>query len=288
MAGENWQVLWKVPASGEWRLPLEPRFPDGCADVGERTSWDVDAALTSRWTLHCAGGLAGGRMEILGLPATMTDVLVRVAPADGAITTVRLTPGAPAIVLAADGSSWQTRRDLSAARRRAHPAGRRPSAVRPRAAAAGARLGSPDRHDHRLHRRPQHHARPRHLRPGDHPPRSGRGADRAQHRFRRGRDRACAPGRSRHHRPGPGWSRSASACSTAWASPGRCARSDCLPATSRWRCSCSMSGSSWVNSCSSPWCFAVWWPLRELVPPAALGAPGARLRDRRPRRLLVP
>ena len=73
--------------------------------VGERTSWDVDAALTSRWTLHCTGGLAGGRLEILGLPATMTDVLVRMAPADGAVAALRLTPGEPAIVLAADGSS---------------------------------------------------------------------------------------------------------------------------------------------------------------------------------------
>ena len=87
---------------GEWRLSLEPRFPDECAAVGERASWDVDAALTSRWTLHCSGGLAGGRLEILGLPATMTDVLVRVAPADGAVVTLRLTPGEPAVVLAAE------------------------------------------------------------------------------------------------------------------------------------------------------------------------------------------
>ena len=54
-----------------------------------------------------AGGLAGGRLEILGLPATMTDVLVRIAPADGAVATLRLTPGEPAVVLGADGSSWQ-------------------------------------------------------------------------------------------------------------------------------------------------------------------------------------
>ena len=78
-----------------------------CNAVGERTSWDVDAAQTSRWALHCSGGLAGGRLEILGLPATMTDVLVRIAPADGAVATLRLTPGEPAVVLGADGSSWQ-------------------------------------------------------------------------------------------------------------------------------------------------------------------------------------
>jgi hypothetical protein len=105
--GSTWQVLWKVPTRGEWRLSLEPRFPDGCNAVGERTSWDVDAAQTSRWALHCSGGLAGGRLEILGLPATMTDVLVRIAPAGGAVANLRLTPGEPAGVLGADGSSWQ-------------------------------------------------------------------------------------------------------------------------------------------------------------------------------------
>ena len=101
-AGGTWQVLWKVPTRGEWRLSLEPRFPDGCAAVGERTSWDVDAALTSRWALRCSGGLAGGRLEILGLPATMTDVLVRLARADGVVETLRLTPGEPAVVLGAE------------------------------------------------------------------------------------------------------------------------------------------------------------------------------------------
>ena len=106
-AGGTWQVLWKVPTRGEWRLSLEPRFPDGCAAVGERTSWDVDAALTSRWALRCPGGLAGGRLEILGLPATMTDVLVRLARANGIVETLRLTPGEPAVVLGAEGSSWK-------------------------------------------------------------------------------------------------------------------------------------------------------------------------------------
>ena len=105
-AGDTWQVLWKVPTRGEWRLSLEPRFPDGCAAVGERASRDVDAALTSRWALRCAGGLAG-RLEILGLPATMTDVLVRLARADGVVETLRLTPGEPAAVLGAERSSWE-------------------------------------------------------------------------------------------------------------------------------------------------------------------------------------
>src|SRR6476659_4368176 len=38
-AEESWSVLWKVPAQGDMRLALHPRFPAGCALASEPVSF---------------------------------------------------------------------------------------------------------------------------------------------------------------------------------------------------------------------------------------------------------
>ena len=47
---------------------------------------------------------------VKGLSATMTDVLVRLARADGSVQVVRLTPSTPAFVVAATPGSWEVAR----------------------------------------------------------------------------------------------------------------------------------------------------------------------------------
>ena len=58
-------------------------------------------ASTERWTVKRPGGLTGSEINIAGLAATMTDVLVRVENLDGTTQVTRLTPSSPSFVVAA-------------------------------------------------------------------------------------------------------------------------------------------------------------------------------------------
>jgi len=109
-AGETWSVLWKVPAQGEMRLSIHPRFPEGCAIASEPIAFHVNAAYVERTSIGCKGGLAGRSIAIEGLAATMTDVLVRSVRADGSVQVVRLTPSMPQFAFEATPGSLQVAR----------------------------------------------------------------------------------------------------------------------------------------------------------------------------------
>jgi hydrogenase/urease accessory protein HupE len=87
----RYEIMWKVPALGDYRLRIYVMMPDSCTGRPSQGSFFGESFL-ERWRVHCAGGLIGKRIEIDGLSATRTDVLVRVAHLDGTTQTVRLTP----------------------------------------------------------------------------------------------------------------------------------------------------------------------------------------------------
>jgi hydrogenase/urease accessory protein HupE len=90
-APESYDVSWKVPAVGEFRLAISVRLPASCH--GRPTSGSfTGSAFVERWTATCPGGLVGQSIEIDGLMATRTDVLVRMERVDGTTQTERLTP----------------------------------------------------------------------------------------------------------------------------------------------------------------------------------------------------
>jgi hydrogenase/urease accessory protein HupE len=101
-------VLWKVPAVGEMRLSIHPRFPENCRPVGEVTSYRGSDSYTERLSIACPGGLNGRTIAIDGLGATMTDALVRIEFADRTTWTQRLKPSAPAAVIPKTASRLQT------------------------------------------------------------------------------------------------------------------------------------------------------------------------------------
>ncbi len=90
-APETYDVLWKVPARGEYRLGLHVRMPQECGGAPQHGSF-VGAAFVEKWQVVCPGGLVGREISIDGLSATRTDVLARVERADGTTQTTRLTP----------------------------------------------------------------------------------------------------------------------------------------------------------------------------------------------------
>jgi hypothetical protein len=101
-------VLWKVPAVGEMRLSIHPRFPENCRPVGAVTSYRGSDSYAEHLNIACPGGLNGRTIAIDGLGATMTDVLVRMECADGTTWTQRLKPSVPAAVIPETVSRLQT------------------------------------------------------------------------------------------------------------------------------------------------------------------------------------
>jgi len=87
----TFDVLWKVPANGEYRLRLHARLPEECQGAPNQGTF-VGGAFVERWRAQCPGGLVGRTIDIEGLSATRTDVLARIEWSDGTTQAVRLTP----------------------------------------------------------------------------------------------------------------------------------------------------------------------------------------------------
>ncbi|MCC7198645.1 MAG: HupE/UreJ family protein, partial [Gammaproteobacteria bacterium] len=105
-AADSYDIVWKVPAKGEYRLGLYVRLPEACKGAPSSGNF-VSSAFVERWRATCAGGLVGQSIEIDGLMATRTDVLVRLQRLDGTAQTERLSPEHPSFEVLAVPSRLQ-------------------------------------------------------------------------------------------------------------------------------------------------------------------------------------
>ncbi len=105
-ASDSYDIVWKVPAKGEYRLGLYVRLPAACKGAPSSGNF-VGSAFVERWRATCAGGLVGQSIEIDGLMATRTDVLVRLQRLDGTAQTERLSPEHPSFTVLAVPSRLQ-------------------------------------------------------------------------------------------------------------------------------------------------------------------------------------
>lgn len=103
-ASEEYQLLWKQPLSLGEPLRLTPVFPPRCQLQGEPSTEMLTQSWVYRAVIRCAGGLAGQALAIEGLEAFSTDVLVRVAHADGRVETHLLKPESPTVALQTAGA----------------------------------------------------------------------------------------------------------------------------------------------------------------------------------------
>lgn len=97
---ETYDVLWKVPGQGEdLRLAIYAELPARCSKSVQRKASMSNSAYMERWTVTCAGGLAGSTIHIAGLAATLTDVLLRLEGLGGVTQVTRLTPSEPSMAV---------------------------------------------------------------------------------------------------------------------------------------------------------------------------------------------
>jgi hydrogenase/urease accessory protein HupE len=104
---QNYDVLWKVPGQGgDMRLALDLEFAPGTAQAGAVHTAYAGNAFVQRWRVRRAGGLDGTSVQIVGLQATLTDVLVRLERSDGTSQTLLVSPSSPRFSIDAAPSRW--------------------------------------------------------------------------------------------------------------------------------------------------------------------------------------
>lgn len=92
-SAETYDVFWKVPGRGDnLRLSLYVELPKNCSNVAQSRGVFGDNTFIEEWSVKCGGGLTGGTIQIAGLNATRTDVLVRLERMDSTTQVARLTP----------------------------------------------------------------------------------------------------------------------------------------------------------------------------------------------------
>jgi hydrogenase/urease accessory protein HupE len=102
----QFSVLWRTPVLAGMRLPLVLKMPDGVRNLQEPVVQELsDSLVERRWIDARPEGLAGKRVEIVGLQYTITDALVRVQLLDGRAMQTIARPSAPWVEIAAS-QTW--------------------------------------------------------------------------------------------------------------------------------------------------------------------------------------
>jgi len=92
----RYHVLWRTPLLSGMRLPVVLQFPDDVRNVADPIVEELSDSIIERRVIEPAGGtLAGKRVQVVGLQATITDVLVRVRTLDGRDITTFVHPPQP-------------------------------------------------------------------------------------------------------------------------------------------------------------------------------------------------
>ncbi|MET0164766.1 MAG: HupE/UreJ family protein [Vicinamibacterales bacterium] len=98
-ASDRYDLLWRIPVLSGMPLPVLLKLPDGLREVTAPHTQELSDSLVERRVIEAPGGLAGRRIEFLGLQGTISDVLVRVRLASGDTTTILVRPSQPWVVI---------------------------------------------------------------------------------------------------------------------------------------------------------------------------------------------
>lgn len=102
----RFSLLWRTPVLAGTRLPVVLKIPDDVRNLKEPTVQELaDSLVERRWIDAGPKGLAGKRLEFVGLQLTITDVLVRVEMLDGRNWTVIARPSQPWVEMVAS-QTW--------------------------------------------------------------------------------------------------------------------------------------------------------------------------------------
>ena len=107
----RFQVLWRTPVLAGMRLPVALKLPDDVKNLEVPTVQELTDSLVERRRVDAGPeGLAGKRIEFVGLELTITDVLVRVEMLDGRKWTSIARASQPWVEIRASGGPLEVLR----------------------------------------------------------------------------------------------------------------------------------------------------------------------------------
>lgn len=100
-APTRYELLWRVPVTAGMPLPVMLKLPDGVQSLNEPAVRELSDSRVERRVIDAPAGLAGKRIEFPGLQGTIADVLVRVQPLGGEMSTTLVRSSQPWVDIAA-------------------------------------------------------------------------------------------------------------------------------------------------------------------------------------------
>ncbi len=87
-SANHYELTWRTPLLSGMRLPVVLKLPAGVRYEGTPSEVEFPGSLVERLKIEAPGGLAGKRIEFVGLQATLTEILVRMQMRDAHWTTL--------------------------------------------------------------------------------------------------------------------------------------------------------------------------------------------------------
>ena len=104
----RFDVLWRTPVLAGMRLPVTLKLPEGVTDLDVPVVQELSDSQVERHRVDAGPqGLTGRRIEFVGLPLTITDVLVRVEMHDGRQWTSIARPSHPFVDIGRAGGALE-------------------------------------------------------------------------------------------------------------------------------------------------------------------------------------
>ena len=98
---DRYSVIWRTPLLSGAPLPVVLTLPPGTRTVSGPGTQSMPGSTIERRIVEIRGGLAGQRIDFVGLQATITDVLARIT-LDGHTTTTMVRPSEPFLAVQAE------------------------------------------------------------------------------------------------------------------------------------------------------------------------------------------
>ena len=90
----QWHMVWKAPIKGGLATNARPALPKFCSGSAPRREL-IASAVVAVSEVNCTAPLAGQRVGLIGLDASFTDALVRIAQLGRPVQAARLTADVP-------------------------------------------------------------------------------------------------------------------------------------------------------------------------------------------------
>jgi hypothetical protein len=82
----DYEISWKTPRFSPTPVPIVPRLPASCRDIGEHNALYEGTGVRVRWRMHCPEPLSGAMLRVDGLSENQSAALVRIEWSSGGVS----------------------------------------------------------------------------------------------------------------------------------------------------------------------------------------------------------